>query len=52
MTLSLNVECECTEDGKKFLARAVLSVAVLLTELLESLCLIEFGYLTTLRYFS
>lgn len=38
------MENECTEGGKKLLARAVLSVAILLTELLESLWLIEFTH--------
>lgn len=40
---------ECTEGGKKLLARAVLSVAILLAELLESLWLVEFICVMTHR---
>lgn len=36
------MEDECTEGGKKLVVRAVLSVAILLTELLESLWRVEF----------
>lgn len=39
---------ECTEGGKKLLARAVLSVAIL-AELLESLWLVEFICVMTHR---
>lgn len=43
------MEDECTEGGKKLLARAVLSVAILLTELLESLWLVTFTHVMMLR---